>query len=256
MNKKLLSLFTFLLILTSVSQSAFAQTSPQPQGRMMSPEAFCSLDAVKLQRGSNSNSVRKFQKILYRYHYTTAMSTSIDGLGVVFDLPEDGIFGKKTKDFTVMFQSANNLSKDGIVGAKTRAALTDWCMKNYNVGGTIRSDNPYVKKVSLGDEFTVKPNSSFIINDTSIVVSVSQIYGNKCSANAAVGLDVACTMEYAPAVKFSGMFGGDVSVGFSPQTLNVGEVSNFQLTEKTSATLKLVSVSDDGTSVKLKIEKK
>lgn len=252
MNKKLLSLFTFLLVLTSVSQSAFAQTSPQSQGRMMSPESFCSLDAKLLFRGMKGESVSKYQRLL-SYYFEKNPQESLVALP---ELVTDGNFGKTTRMYTNFLQGRFNLSGDGFVGAKTRAALTDWCMKNYNVGGTIGSDNPYVKKVSLGDEFTVKPTSSFIINNASIIVSVSQIYGNKCSAGAAVGLDVACTMEYAPAVKFSGMFGGDVSVGFSPQTLNVGEVSNFQLSEKNSATLKLVSVSDDGTSMKLKLERK
>ncbi len=254
MNKKLLLLFTFLLTITSVTHTAFALVAPAPATRMMSPEVFCSLDPVKLSRGSKGGSVEKLQN---------ALDFSLDKLDN-FDrdidknilMSKDGKFGKNTLYFVKFFQSKMNLKPDGIVGAKTRTALTDWCMKNYNAGGTVGSDNPYVKKVSLGDEFTVKQNSSFIVNDTSIVVSVSQIYGNKCSANAAVGLDVACTMEYAPAVKFSGMFGGDVSVGFSPQTLNVGETSSFQLSEKASATLKLVSVSDDGTSVKLKLEKK
>jgi hypothetical protein len=105
----------------------------------------------------------------------------------------------------------------------------------------------------------VKPNSSFTINNSAIVVSVSQIYGNKCSANAAVGLDVVCTMDYTPAVKFMGTFGGDVSVPFTPQVLNVGETSNFSLegrADMTDAKLKLVFISDDGTSMKLKIVKK
>lgn len=251
MNKKLLSLFTFLLVVTSVTQTAFALT-PAPAGKMMSPESFCSLDAKLLFRGTKGESVSKYQRLL-SYYFEKNPQESLVALP---ELVADGNFGKTTKMYTNFLQGRFNLGSDGFVGKKTRDALTDWCMKNYNAGGTIGSDNPYVKKVSLGDEFTVKPNSSFIINDTAIVVSVSQIYGNKCSAGAAVGLDVACTMEYAPAVKFSGMFGGDVSVGFTPQTLNVGETSSFQLTEKTSATLKLVSISDDGTSVKLKLEKK
>lgn len=254
MNKKLLSLFTFLLVVTSGTHTAFAIAQPTPSARMMSPEAFCSLDAVKLSRGSKGDNVEKYQKLLDYYY-----STSVGGNYIEPTWKIDGVFGKVTENRTKTFQLFTKVKQDGIVGKKTRAALNNWCMKNYNVGGPVGSDNPYVKKVSLGDEFTVKPNSSFTINDTAVVVSVSQIYGNKCSANAAFGPDVVCTMEYNPAIRFTGMFGGDVSISFTPQTLYVGETSNFSLqgfTDKTDATLKLVSVSDDGTSVKLKLEKK
>jgi hypothetical protein len=254
MNKKLLTLFTFLMAITMVSHTASA-LSFMPTGKMMSPEAFCSLDAKLLFRGAKGESVSKYQRLL-SYYFEKNPQESLVALP---ELVADGNFGKTTRMYTNFLQGRFNLGSDGFVGKKTRAALTDWCMKNYNAGGAIGSDNPYVKRVSLGDEFTVRPSSSFIINDTSIVVSVSQIYGNKCSANAPLGPGVACTMEYNPAIRFSGMFGGDVSMSFTPQILYVGETSNFSLSgfaDKTDATLKLVSVSDDGTSVKLKLEKK
>lgn len=66
-------------------------------------------EAAVLKQGSRGSDVRTLQTKLKNWGYMT---------GSV-----DGIFGSKTKAAVVYFQKRNGLSADGIVGAKTAAAL-------------------------------------------------------------------------------------------------------------------------------------
>lgn len=66
-------------------------------------------DAAVVKQGSQGETVRKIQTKLKNWGYYT---------GSV-----DGIFGKKTQEAVKYFQRRNGLAADGIVGAKTAAAL-------------------------------------------------------------------------------------------------------------------------------------
>ena len=84
-----------------IASSAFAQTENE-----FNEEAE---ETLVLKQGSSGDYVKKVQQKLKNWGYYT---------GAV-----DGVFGAKTKAAVVSFQKKNGLTADGIVGAKTFAAL-------------------------------------------------------------------------------------------------------------------------------------
>lgn len=80
-------------------------------GASMSTLSFTSepVYAAVLQQGNSGSSVKTLQTKLKNWGYYT---------GAI-----DGVFGAKTKAAVIYFQKRNNLTPDGIVGAKTLAAL-------------------------------------------------------------------------------------------------------------------------------------
>lgn len=82
------------------------------------------LDRPTLRTGSRGESVAELQEIL-------------SGFG--FDLPTygaDGIFGEETKNAVIAFQIENLLTPDGVVGAKTWAAI-EKTLKNFDESETL-----------------------------------------------------------------------------------------------------------------------
>ncbi len=93
--------------------------------------------AAVLQQGSKGADVKTLQQKLKNWGYYT---------GAV-----DGVFGAKTKQAVISFQKKNNLKADGIVGAKTLAALG---MKLSSVGsssGSSSSDEYLLAKLIYGE---------------------------------------------------------------------------------------------------------
>lgn len=54
------------------------------------------------------------------------LQRALNALGASPKLDTDGIYGSKTKDAVKAFQSANNLTVDGIAGPKTLATIAEW----------------------------------------------------------------------------------------------------------------------------------
>lgn len=66
-------------------------------------------DAAVLKQGSTGDTVKTMQQKLINWGYLSGKA--------------DGIFGSKTKAAVIYFQRRNGLTQDGIVGAKTAAAM-------------------------------------------------------------------------------------------------------------------------------------
>ena len=90
-----------LIIAFSIGLCSFAFTIPA----MMPETAY----AAVLKQGNSGTNVKTLQTKLKNWGYYT---------GTV-----DGVFGPKTKAAVILFQKRNGLVADGIVGAKTLAAL-------------------------------------------------------------------------------------------------------------------------------------
>ena len=72
--------------------------------------AVLTADGSLLRRGINGATVRALQAILNLLGYNSG--------------PVDGLFGSRTTAAVLLFQNAQNLMADGIVGIQSRAALT------------------------------------------------------------------------------------------------------------------------------------
>lgn len=83
------------------SQSAPTTTQTQPQ--------TVPLPAATLKLGDHGNAVKQLQRALSSLGYT---------LGTI-----DGVFGASTQSALIAFQTAHQLSPDGVLGPATRAAL-------------------------------------------------------------------------------------------------------------------------------------
>lgn len=92
-----------------------------------SPAAATALDAAAIKQGSRGDTVKKIQRKLKNWGYY---------VGSV-----DGIFGAATKKAVVYFQRKNGLTADGIVGAKTLAALGLSSSSTVNTGSTYTSSD-------------------------------------------------------------------------------------------------------------------
>ena len=89
-------------------------------------------DAAALKRGSRGDEVVTLQKKLKQWGY--------------YDGAVDGIFGAVTEKAVQYFQRKNGLTADGIVGAKTAAALG---MTLSGTGQTAQADNSSDRSVRL-----------------------------------------------------------------------------------------------------------
>jgi peptidoglycan hydrolase-like protein with peptidoglycan-binding domain len=82
------------------------QTAPTTT---QTPTQTVPLPAATLKLGDRGNAVKELQHALRSLGYTT---------GTI-----DGVFGASTQSALIAFQSAHNLSPDGVLGPATRAAL-------------------------------------------------------------------------------------------------------------------------------------
>ncbi len=92
-----------------------------------SPAAATALDAAAIKQGSRGDTVKKIQRKLKNWGY--------------YGGSVDGIFGAATKKAVVYFQRKNGLTADGIVGAKTLAALGLSSSSTVNTGSTYTSSD-------------------------------------------------------------------------------------------------------------------
>ena len=98
---KVKKLITCLIIAFSIGLCSLAFITPA----LMPTTAY----AAVLKQGNSGTNVKTLQQKLKNWGYYT---------GAV-----DGVFGPKTKAAVILFQKRNGLAPDGIVGAKTLAAL-------------------------------------------------------------------------------------------------------------------------------------
>ena len=89
-------------------------------------------DAAVLKRGSRGDEVATLQKKLKQWGY--------------YDGSVDGVFGAGTEKAVQYFQRKNGLTADGVVGAKTAAALG---MTLSGSGQTAQADNSSDRSVRL-----------------------------------------------------------------------------------------------------------
>ena len=89
-------------------------------------------DAAVLKRGSRGDEVVTLQKKLKQWGY--------------YDGSVDGVFGAGTEKAVQYFQRKNGLTADGVVGAKTAAALG---MTLSGIGQTAQADNSSDRSVRL-----------------------------------------------------------------------------------------------------------
>ncbi len=122
---------------------------------------ICNADILvqKLSRGLSGNQVKSLQSILV-------------SLGYLDDKDIDGKFGFGTRSAVIAFQSAKNLTPDGIVGAGTRAALnTQWQAKcsgsvsNLNLPDLTADDVDITPRNGKEKQRTISAN---IINNSSV----------------------------------------------------------------------------------------
>lgn len=142
MKDKAKILFILSLIMLLITTGVFTTVMFQAEET--------AVEAVVLKQGSTGSQVRTMQTKLKNWGYYT---------GAV-----DGIFGPKTREAVIFFQRRNGLVPDGIVGAKTAAALgmtlTQSSSSNSSYSGTdeyllakvVHSEargEPYVGKVAV-----------------------------------------------------------------------------------------------------------
>ncbi len=89
--------------------------------------AATTLEAAVIKQGSRGDTVKQIQRKLKNWGYYSG--------GV------DGIFGAATKKAVLYFQRKNGLTADGIVGAKTLAALGISSSSTVNTGSTYTSSD-------------------------------------------------------------------------------------------------------------------
>ena len=89
--------------------------------------AATTLEAAVIKQGSRGDTVKQIQRKLKNWGY---YSGSVDG-----------IFGAATKKAVLYFQRKNGLTADGIVGAKTLAALGISSSSTVNTGSTYTSSD-------------------------------------------------------------------------------------------------------------------
>ena len=134
---------------------------------------ICSVFAVSASAASYST-VRKGSKGADVKTLQT-MLNSIDNAG----LAVDGIFGSGTQAAVKKFQKANRLSVDGIVGAKTWAALTD----KYSSGSGLKIAAGNYNPVSImqGKSYSINGKITSTKKITSVTVGVYKTDGTATS---------------------------------------------------------------------------
>lgn len=110
MNKKLWGIAAAILSLSVLLGAAYTlNVANRPRFSDAFAETELAEEAITLKQGSSGSYVKQVQQKLKNWGYYT---------GAV-----DGVFGAKTKAAVIAFQKKNKLTADGIVGAKTFAAL-------------------------------------------------------------------------------------------------------------------------------------
>ena len=113
MNKKLWGIIAVIFSFSVLFGAAYAlNTANRPrfdEAFAETEEAEEAEEAITLKQGSSGSYVKQVQQKLKNWGYYT---------GAV-----DGVFGAKTRAAVVAFQKKNKLTADGVVGAKTFAAL-------------------------------------------------------------------------------------------------------------------------------------
>ena len=110
MNQRIIrSVAAFLLVATAIAAGSFAVRNGGKHEETFSVSGELAAETLVLRQGSRGATVRQIQQKLKNWGY---YSGSVDG-----------IFGAQTRKAVVYFQSKNGLTADGIVGAKTLAAL-------------------------------------------------------------------------------------------------------------------------------------
>lgn len=126
--------------------NGFGKTTVIPTAK---PKKFSNL-----KKGSEGSAVKQLQKNL-----NYVMGRSLD---------EDGIFGSKTEEALIVFQSKNGLDADGIYGSKSDTKMKECASNEYtvkvavdvlNVRKGAGTDYPVVTTVRRGDVFKVNATS-------------------------------------------------------------------------------------------------
>lgn len=110
MNQRIIrSVAAFLLVATAIAAGSFAVRNGGKNEETFSVSGELAAETLVLRQGSRGTTVRQIQQKLKNWGY--------------YGGSVDGIFGAQTRKAVVYFQGKNGLTADGIVGAKTLAAL-------------------------------------------------------------------------------------------------------------------------------------
>ena len=110
MNQRIIrSVAAFLLVATAIAAGSFAVRNGGKNEETFSVSGELAAETLALRQGSRGATVRQIQQKLKNWGY--------------YGGSVDGIFGAQTRKAVVYFQGKNGLTADGIVGAKTLAAL-------------------------------------------------------------------------------------------------------------------------------------
>jgi N-acetylmuramoyl-L-alanine amidase len=141
MKEKAKLFFVLSLILLLITTGVFTT--------VMFPTADSeTVEAVVLKQGSTGTQVKTVQTRLKNWGYYT---------GSV-----DGIYGPKTKAAVIYFQRVNGLTADGIVGAKTAAALGISLSSSSSSGSSYSSSDEYLLAKVVYSEARGEPYTGMV----------------------------------------------------------------------------------------------
>lgn len=171
MKKKLISIFTTLLILLCLPTTALAANVSQGSRGTLTKQVQMSLNGLNFSCGTADgiagtrtvNAIRSFQQNAHQNGLIAVSKLSVDGIagpatqnalfGIVKALQQglnslgydagtaDGIYGNNTAAAVRRFQKDQGLTVDGIAGPNTRAALAKALDSSSSSGGSINTSS-------------------------------------------------------------------------------------------------------------------
>jgi peptidoglycan hydrolase-like protein with peptidoglycan-binding domain len=181
-------------LITSTNQNTTPTTSETITNPIISENKIPTISSSLLSYGSKGDDVKTLQQFLVSQGYLTGSNAV------------DGIYGAKTRDAVKAFQTASGLTTDGIVGSKTKSAITNTITNTKtNTKNNTQTQNNVVKDtasntVNAFDDETVNTNNSSSVNNntnsninsentnntnnTSISTSSDNFYGQERNAGA------------------------------------------------------------------------
>lgn len=152
-----------------------------------------------LKVGSRGAAVQDVQKKLVALGYNVGKSGA------------DGIFGSGTKSAVVKFQSAHNLSQDGIVGSKTLAALNT-AYENRNKSTTASSGKENVRNAQ-----------AHINNFCGAMLVVDGLYGSASKKGVVKAFQRALNLDYKAGLSEDGIRGTKTNSALGKHYVKRGE---------------------------------